>query len=164
MRRHLLGLLAGAAVLSYVPYGHARLLDATEMQACFARAEEVYGVPAWLLWGVAKVESGFNPRALNTKNANGTWDIGLMQINSRWLPVLSRYGIRAEDLWDICTNIMVGAWVMAQNIHRMGWRWEAIGAYNARSKDKRVKYAWKIYRAVSGGPSGVISSAGWVQQ
>lgn len=136
-------------VLSFALYGHAHGSVSDEITDCFLKAEERYGVPAWLLWSVAKVESGFNPRAINT-NANGTHDIGLMQINSGWLPTLRRYGIGVSDLWDVCTNIMVGAWVLAQNIQKMGWNWEAIGAYNARSKEKRVRYAWKIYRASVG--------------
>ncbi len=113
-----------------------------------AEAEEQYGVPAWLLWSVGKVESGFNPYAVNT-NKNGTRDVCLMQINTSWLPILARYGIREEHLWDTCTCVKVGAWVMAQNIQAHGWNWDAIGAYNARSPEKRNRYAWKIYRAVA---------------
>lgn len=134
-------------VLSFALCGPAHGSVSDEIMECLLKAEERYGVPSWLLWSVAKVESGFNPRAFNT-NTNGTHDIGLMQINSGWLPTLRRHGIGVSDLWDVCTNIMVGAWVMAQNIQKMGWNWDAIGAYNARSKERRIKYAWKIYRAI----------------
>jgi membrane-bound lytic murein transglycosylase MltF len=33
--------------------------------------------------GIAEVESGWDPRAVHL-NANGTWDRGLMQLNSSW--------------------------------------------------------------------------------
>jgi soluble lytic murein transglycosylase-like protein len=124
-----------------------------DLNRCFTEAETLYGVPSWLLWSIAKVESDFRPRATNT-NRNGSEDIGLMQINSAWLPTLRRHGITKAHLWDACTNIKVGAWVVAQNIRALGWNWDAIGAYNARSPEKRRRYAWKIYRAVSdaGGP------------
>jgi soluble lytic murein transglycosylase-like protein len=81
-------------------------------------------------------------------NTTGSRDIGVMQINTGWLPALRRYGIDEGDLWDPCTNVHVGAWVMAGNIQRLGWNWDAIGAYNAKSPEKRRKYAWRVYRAM----------------
>lgn len=129
--------------------GHPLAFSQDELSVCFEQAQTRYQVPAWLLWSVGKVESGFNAKAINV-NANGTRDLGLMQINTGWLPALKAHGIREEHLWDPCTNIMVGAWVMAQNIQALGWNWEAIGAYNARSSSKRNAYAWKIYRTAFG--------------
>jgi hypothetical protein len=83
------------------------------------------------LRGIAQVESGMNLNAVNT-NTNGTVDIGLMQINSTWLPTLAREGITRESLFDACTNAYVGAWILSQNIRQLGANWNAIGAYNPR--------------------------------
>ncbi len=88
-----------------------------------------------------------NPAAINT-NGDGSRDIGLMQINTGWLPVLGRYGISREDLWDPCTNVRVGAWIMSKNIATYGYTWEAIGAYNARSPEKRMRYAKLVFAEV----------------
>ena len=91
-----------------------------------------------------------NPVAIN-RNANGSVDVGLMQINSRWFPHLAAMGIRPGELWDSCTNIHVGAWVLAGYIHQFGYNWKAIGAYNAgpssrpRSEEKRRVYAQRVY-------------------
>lgn len=79
-------------------------------------------------------------------NANGSRDIGRMQINSSWLPTLARFGIHERDLLDGCVNTYVGAWILSQNIARLGLDWNAIGAYNATSPDKRLAYEAKIYR------------------
>lgn len=67
-----------------------------------------------------------------------------MQINTGWLPTLQRFGINEQKLFDVCTNTYVGAWILAQNISKLGYSWDAIGAYNAVSPSKRSAYAQKI--------------------
>lgn len=123
---------------------------------CWSEASDASGIPVQVLKAVAKTESGFNVHALN-RNAPGLGrDIGLMQINSGWLPTLRQYGIDEADLQDGCTNLKVGAWILANNAKRLGWSWDAIGAYNvgcaklsaAECNKRRAKYAWKIHAAL----------------
>lgn len=114
---------------------------------CLDDAAAFQHVSVSLMRGIAQVESGMNPRAVNT-NTNGTVDIGLMQINSTWLPTLAREGITRENLFDACTNAYVGAWILSQNIRQLGANWNAIGAYNSASPDKRLAYARKVYDAI----------------
>ncbi|HDR9331146.1 TPA: lytic transglycosylase domain-containing protein, partial [Burkholderia multivorans] len=114
---------------------------------CLDDAAAFQHVSVSLLRGIAQVESGMNPNAVNT-NANGTIDIGLMQINSSWLPTLAREGITQQSLFDPCTNAYVGAWIFSQNIRQLGPNWNAIGAYNAASPDKRLAYARKVFDAI----------------
>lgn len=113
--------------------------------ACFSQAGRQYGISPELLKAIAKVESGFNPTAIN-RNSNGSYDYGIMQINSSW------YGKLGHELWmslgDPCTNITTGAWILKDCIIRHGYTWEAVGCYNANSKAKRRSYAWKVYGAV----------------
>jgi len=109
---------------------------------CFFEAGERYNIDPLLLWSIGKTESGFNSRAINRNS--GSYDIGIMQINSAWLPTLSRYGILPASLYDPCTNIRVGAWILAQNIRRHGYNWKAVGAYNAATPSKQVIYARKV--------------------
>ncbi len=40
-----------------------------------------------LLRSIAEAESGLNPAAIN-RNSNGTYDFGVMQINSSWEKIL----------------------------------------------------------------------------
>lgn len=110
---------------------------------CFEQAAERYKVPVQLLKAISTVESGGRLNAYNA-NKNGSYDIGHMQINSSWLPTLAKYNIDAKTLWEPCINTNIGAWVLAHNIARYGLTWEAVGAYNAVSKNKRLTYARKV--------------------
>ena len=114
-------------------------------QACWDEAAARYQVNSALLYAIAQTESGLDPLAIG-RNRNGSRDIGLMQINSAWLPTLARHGISERDLFHPCTSIHVGAWVLAHNFHRLGHTWDAVGAYNAVSPGLRRAYAEKVRR------------------
>lgn len=127
----------------FPPLVIALFLPTGGFAACFDEAAARYQIPSSLLMAISRVESSGNPQAIN-RNPDGSYDIGHMQINSRWLPLLKQYGIDERSLFDACTNTYVGAWILAQNIHRLGYGWNAIGAYNARSPAKRMAYARKV--------------------
>ncbi len=117
---------------------------------CIQSAANFYKVSDALLYVIAMQESEMNPLALN-KNPTSE-DIGIMQINSRWLPTLNaKAGLTRADLFDPCVNIHVGAWVLRGNLNRYGPTWRAVGAYHASSKrpDLRERYAVKIRNALS---------------
>lgn len=115
--------------------------------ACFEEAAARYEIPVSLLKAISRVESSGNPLAVN-RNTNGSQDVGHMQINSSWLPVLQRYGITEQSLLNPCINTYVGAWILAGNISQLGYNWNAVGAYNAKSQHKRLAYAQKVARVL----------------
>ncbi len=114
---------------------------------CWEQASLKYGVNPRLLVAVAGVESGLRPQTLH-RNRDGSTDIGIMQINSGWLPTLARFGIDLPALLDPCMNVHVGAWILAQNMRRLGNSWEAVGAYNSSSAQGRAKYSAKVQQAI----------------
>lgn len=128
------------------------LCAALPAQACWEDAASRYQVSSALLYAIARTESGLNPRAIG-RNTNGSRDIGLMQINSAWLPTLASHGIGERDLYEPCTNIHVGAWILAGNVSRLGYTWEAVGAYNAASPALRRNYVEKVRRYLTVAPA-----------
>lgn len=116
---------------------------------CWYRSSLKYGLDPWLLYSVAYVESRHNMFAVN-KNRNGSYDLGMMQINSIWLPELKRHGIEPKHLFDACTSIDVGAWILAKSIRRYGYNVRGVGAYNSARPEIGNKYAAKVLKAYSG--------------
>jgi hypothetical protein len=111
---------------------------------CIDDAASFQHVNVGLMRAIAQVESGTQTHVIN-RNSDGTVDIGLMQINSSWLPRLAREGISEQSLYDPCTNAYVGAWILSENIRQYRPTWSAVGAYNASSPEKRLAYARKVY-------------------
>ena len=144
-------LLAGATLLVAAQTSHAM---------CFDEAGQMYEVNADLLRGIAQVESSMNPLAMNMehKERTGSYDIGLMQINSGWLKTLAKFGITEVQMkTDPCLNVKVGAWILKTNMNKMGANWNAVGAYNAACTqlkgeactNARNTYTSKVWRAMN---------------
>lgn len=131
------------------------LFVATNSNAdCWGEVSKRYKIPIPLLKCIVEEESSFNPKAISD---NGdSIDIGFAQINQWWLPKLEKYGIQVNDLLNACTNLHVGAWILANNFSDYGYTWRAIGIYNAGTKKdskteaRRIEYANKIYNCLEG--------------
>lgn len=129
-------------------------------QTCFVKAASMYQVPVKILMSIARVESGFNPYALNVagvsfmpSNRNDAWaiiyrnyyssiDIGIMQVNTYWFKKLNIpywYGL------DPCYSIMLGAYVLREKINRYGNNWFGIAAYHSANPYSNNKYAWMVF-------------------
>lgn len=137
--RALLAIAMGIAAVLAVP-AHA----ADTGWSCWNTAAERYNLDVGLLYAVARVETGART-GIVARNRDGSYDIGVMQINSWWLPTLAKVGITAHMLRDnACLNVKVGAWILAQGIRDHGLNWRGVGAYNARTDWKRARYARKV--------------------
>ena len=131
------------------------LLTSSYAQAfCFKMAGEKYGISPVLLEAIAQVESNLNPKAVN-HNKNGSYDFGLMQINTCWQKTLG------DDYWnelaDPCYNVIVGAWILRQCFDRYGYSWDSVACYNIGKpvnrttgikREKAMRYVKKVQQAI----------------
>ena len=117
-------------------------------------AAERSAVPESLLRAVAKVESNFHPDAIHY-DADGTHDVGVMQINSSHFPELeSRYHITEQILLERpCVNIAVGAKILGAFLRQYRGTWRGIGSYGAGTaptkEHARQGYASLVAHALS---------------
>lgn len=113
--------LSRQLLAQYLPLAYRSQLEA---------AAQAHGIPPWILAGLVRQESAFNPRARSAKGA-----VGLAQL----LPETA--GFSAAKLEDPQTNLKAGAAFLRKLWERFG-SWEAaLAAYNAG--ESRVWPAWE---------------------
>ncbi|HTR06256.1 MAG TPA: lytic transglycosylase domain-containing protein [Paraburkholderia sp.] len=132
-----------AALLGLTTLGSTAVHAEPQANDCFDKAGAYQGVNPLILRAVAWRESKGDATAIN-RNANGSIDVGQLQINSIHFPELTRQGIPHRALTDPCVNIFVAAWLLKQKMVRYGNTWRAIGAYHSESPHERDAYARSI--------------------
>jgi len=95
---------------------HAERPSETMVRECIDKAAATFGIPALPIHILREVEAG-QVGQNSALNKDGSYDIGPMQINSSWLPTITRLGISEMELRDNgCINAYVGTW-----IYYKGW-------------------------------------------
>ncbi|MDA8428596.1 MAG: lytic transglycosylase domain-containing protein [Geobacteraceae bacterium] len=118
------------------------IFSSTGYPFCFQEAGQLYGINPLVLRSIAKVESNTKPDTIH-ENSNGTFDVGLMQINTIWKMTLGEE--RWRFLGDACYNTKTGAWILASCISKYGYNWKAIGCYNSQTPEKSEMYAKRVF-------------------
>lgn len=95
---------------------------------CFERAGRTYAIPSRLIEAIAYQESAFDSQAIH-RNRNGSFDYGVMQINSWWFDTLGAE--RWQALADSCFNVRVGAWILRNCFKRHGYTWDGLACYRS---------------------------------
>ncbi len=149
LKRSLIHRLAYAVLPAMVCAAPA--LAAPTRTECMDMAARNSMIPRNILDAVLSVEGG-RP-GLRKYNANGSYDMGPMQVNSVWLPELGRRGISEYAVTnDFCTNILVGAWILGRELKRANARgntpefWQAVGNYNSHTPNYNARYAVRVWR------------------
>lgn len=129
------------------PGGPAPAVTRAASADCFDSAATYHGVNSLVLRAIAWHESRMQAQALR-RNSNGSFDIGLTQINSVHMPALALYGIEPGHLLNGCVSAFVGAWHLRQKMQRHGNTWAAVGAYHSETPQLRDRYALAIHAIV----------------
>ncbi len=102
-----------------------------QMESAVYEVSRKVGIPKSLIYAIIDQESSFNPYTVN-HNKDGTTDRGLMQVNyDHNIDLMKKYGITDKNqLFDIKTNILMGAEILKENFAKYGSWPLAIKAYN----------------------------------
>ncbi|MBD1389538.1 lytic transglycosylase domain-containing protein [Neiella sp. HB171785] len=119
------------------------------MERCIEQHATAYEIPPAVAKAMLMVEGG---RVGTIKaNTNGTYDLGVAQINTMNLPLIQQHfpDIDAKSLvFDPCASIQVSMWFLDRKIQqRDGSLWEGVGDYNSRTPRVRVTYLYRVMEA-----------------
>lgn len=121
------------------------------LNQCVSQSSQAYGIQPIMLKTIIAVEGGQAGTA--SRNTNGTYDMGVMQVNTIHLNAIQReLGYNWKDLiFNPCKNIDAGAWILSKRLKEEPTRpWLAVGNYHSKSPAKRVVYLKKIANAYAG--------------
>lgn len=120
--------------------------------ACMAAAAAFYHLPPRVLPSIQAVEGG-RP-GLIQPDANGSADLGLMQINTIWAPPLARYAQMTEAavverlVNDPCFSIAASAAIMRLYLtEARGNLMVAIGYYHSHTFHLAIGYQQRVLAA-----------------
>ena len=123
------------------------------LAACLLFAAHTYQVPPQALIAIMHVEGGHVGQAVGP-NQNGSYDLGPMQVNTRWVPELAQiWGTnnltamhRVRD--NGCVNVHVAAWILRQRVNETGNLYRGIAAYHSFTPVHGAAYLQKIVVAL----------------
>ena len=120
--------------------------------ACMLAVAQLYHLPPRVLPSIQVVEAGY-PGSIS-RNFNGTGDLGVMQVNSRWVPYLaSSWDMSPRDvagrlISDPCFNIASAGAIMRIYLDEShGDVVRAVGYYHSHTPELASSYQIRVIRA-----------------
>lgn len=133
------------------------------LAACLMLAAQTYSVPPAVMVGIHQVEGGQVGQAVGP-NDNGSYDLGPMQINTLWIPLLAeKWGVSEKTAYrwvrdDPCTNMGVSAWILRTHMNETGSLARAIAHYHSRTPKYGHPYKGRVVKAMRA--KGLLRDAG----
>jgi hypothetical protein len=122
--------------------------------ACMALVAHLYALPPRVLPSIQAVEGG-SPGMVRA-DTNGTADLGVMQINTSWLPALQAYTHLSQDivrdrLTNVpCFNIAAAGAIMRTYLNETGGDLlRAVGDYHSHTAVLNRDYQNQVLRAAT---------------
>ena len=131
-----------------------------ERVTCSIAAALKFGVPANIVLAIAEIEGGRPGQRV--RNRNGSFDVGPMQFNTRYLETLERrYGITAADVAAAgCYPYELAAWRLRKHLEfDAGDAWTRAANYHSREPSENEKYRSGSARRRQAGHDGSLSDS-----
>jgi hypothetical protein len=122
--------------------------------ACMVLVAKLYGLPPRVLPAIQAVEGGY-PGAMEA-NKNGSADLGVMQINTLWIPALVSYtrlsgvAVRSRLINDPCFNIAAAGAIMRTYLNEThNDLMRAVGNYHSHTGLLNKTYQLRVLQAAA---------------
>jgi hypothetical protein len=122
--------------------------------ACMIAAASFHHLPVQALAAIQSVEGGTVGAIIGDKD--GSADLGLMQVNTQWVPAIARATraspdiVRTKLIQDGCYNVKVAAAILdVYRIEAHGNMLEAVGFYHSHTPALKAAYQTKVLAAAS---------------
>jgi hypothetical protein len=117
-----------------------------QTEVCIVQAAAHYRAHPNLIRAVLKTEGGKVGQIRQNNDKRKSFDMGPMQINSRHLPELARYGITKDMLVnDECLNIHIGTYYLQRHIVTGSDLWRSVGNYFSTTPSLNVAYQYRVW-------------------
>ena len=120
--------------------------------ACMLAVAQFHHLPPRVLPSIQAVEAG-KPGSIS-RNHNGTADLGVMQVNTSWIPRIAQgWGMRPEGvakrlIEDPCFNIAAAGSIMKIYLgETRGDVVKAVGYYHSHTPERYTDYQIRVIRA-----------------
>lgn len=151
MKKPVIVLAALATMLSAMPAALAadrRGIEEQRIAQCVRQAARGHDWLEKTLRGLRAQEAGW--LGAEVANTNGTHDLGPLQINSSWVPKISRLvrrppaQVRHWLRFDPCFNAEAARWIFLSGLEATGDYWKAVGVYHSPTAWRQRAYAAKV--------------------
>jgi hypothetical protein len=122
--------------------------------ACMLAVAAFYGLPPRVLPAIQAVEGG--QAGTVSRNGDGSEDLGVMQVNTRWLgPIAQLTGlpeaaVRERLTGDACFNIAAAGAILHSHLQQTnGDLMRAVGNYHSRTPELHSAYAARVLDAAN---------------
>jgi hypothetical protein len=122
--------------------------------ACMVLVAKLYGLPPRVLPAIQAVEGGYPGDVEN--NINGSADLGVMQINTLWIPALVAYtrlsemAVRNRLISDACFNIAAAGAIMRTYLNEThNDLLRAVGNYHSHKDPLNKSYQLRVLQAAT---------------
>jgi soluble lytic murein transglycosylase-like protein len=117
--------------------------------ACMVAASAAFHLPVHALPAIQRAEGGWIGAA--QPNTDGSHDLGLMQVNTRWVPPLAHatglppQTVALRLMLEPCFNITAAAAILRGYIdEEHGNVWQAIGDYHSHTPGLNIAYKFRV--------------------